>query len=95
MALPKGITVHGSPDSDSPLVQHARRQLVRALVMRAIYCPRTGVVLDMRTCVVLNDRDGDPGIVLSQEGWATLPEEKRRILAEQHGLTVDESTVKA
>lgn len=95
MALPKGVTLHGDRSADNPLVQHVRRQLVRALVMRQIYCPRTSVVLDMRTCVVLNDRDGDPSIVLSQEGWATLPEENRRILAEEHGLTVDESTVKA
>lgn len=30
------------------------RQLVRAAVMRAIFCPYTGVVLDMRRAVVVD-----------------------------------------
>lgn len=95
MALPTGITVHGSPAEDSPLVRHVHRALIRAIVGKTIFCVRTGEALDADTCVVLKDRDGDPAIVLSQKGWASLPEVNREALARDHGLTVDESTVKA
>ena len=95
MALPTGITVHGSPADDSPLVKHVRRSLVRHLVGRVIFCPATGEALDADTCVVLVDSDGDPAMVLSQKGWANVDEYRRDLLAKTHGLTVDEATVKA
>ena len=50
------------------LATHLRKQLVRSLVQRAITCPLTGAVLDVRTVAVVNDADGDPAIVLSPEG---------------------------
>lgn len=39
-------------------------ELIRHLVAREITCPRTGKVLDMRTCLVIRDGDGDPIAVL-------------------------------
>lgn len=36
------------------------RSLVLAAITRAIVCPTTGDVLDIRTAVILLDRDGDP-----------------------------------
>lgn len=47
---------------------HVREQLVRYLVQRAITCPITGDVLDVRTCAVVLDSDGDPAAVFSPEG---------------------------
>lgn len=37
-----------------------RQEMVRALVMRRITCRFTGRVLDMDTCAVVLDPDGDP-----------------------------------
>jgi hypothetical protein len=48
--------------------EHVHAQLVRHLVMRDIMCPITGEVLDVRTCVVVLDQDGDPAAVFSPEG---------------------------
>jgi len=67
---------------------------VRYLVSRTITCPRTGEVLDVRTCVVLLDSDGDPLAVLSQAGWAELDADDVAHLA-RRGWTVDPATVKA
>jgi hypothetical protein len=49
-----------------------RKQLVLALVQRAIFCPVTHEVLDVRTCVVVLDADEDPTAVLSPEGYRQL-----------------------
>jgi hypothetical protein len=46
-----------------------------------------GHVLDVRTCVVLNDRDGDPRAVLSPEGWAAISDENKALL-DSLGVTV-------
>ena len=54
--------------SDTTLEKILRDELVRYLVSKAIFCPITHQVLDERTCVVLNDTDGDPLIVLSPDG---------------------------
>lgn len=67
--------------------------MVRSLVMRAMTCPRSGEVLDVRTCVVLLDDDGDPTAVLSQRGWRTLPDDIRADLTTA-GVTVDPTTVR-
>jgi hypothetical protein len=80
----------------SPLQIRAHREMVKFLVSKQITCPRTGVVLDYRTCVVLLDRDGDPTAVVSQEGWKQIVaeggDEKLRLHAQ---VTVDPETVKA
>lgn len=77
-----------------PIVAAMRREWVRGMVQRAIFCPRTERVLDVRTCVVLVDRDGDPHSVVSPEGWQDLVDkgldEKLRTL----GITVDPTTVR-
>ncbi len=71
-----------------------RPQLVRALVSRAITCPRTGEVLDVRTCVVLLDTDGDPLAVVSQRGWVEISGEPATLAAlADAGVHVDRSTV--
>lgn len=46
-----------------------RKQMVKGMVQRAIFCPYSGEVLDVRTCVVLVDRDGDPAHVMSPTAW--------------------------
>ena len=63
-------------------------ELVRYLVQKAVFCPGTGAVLDVRTCVVLVDADGDPAVVLSPEGWANVPEANRELLTGR-GITVE------
>jgi hypothetical protein len=50
------------------LQEHVRAELVRYLVSRAITCPITGDVLDVRTCAVVLDADGDPAAVFSPKG---------------------------
>lgn len=78
-----------------PLRAQMRKALVKYLVQKAIFCPRTGAVLDVRKCVVLNDRDGDPCAVVSQEGWKQIVAEGGDVkLQEAAGVTVDETTVK-
>lgn len=57
------------------------REMVRGLVQKQITCTVTGDVLDVRTCIVLVDRDGDPRHVLSPAGWKKLDQEKRDHLA--------------
>jgi hypothetical protein len=80
----------------SPMIEHVRKELVRFLVSRTIFCPVTGELLDVRTCVVLNDPDGDPRYVLSQEGWRAVSADPARVeKLTELGVTVDESTVKA
>lgn len=80
----------------STITEYVDREVVRCLVQREITCPRTGDVLDVRTCVVLRDSDGDPVAVVSQDGWAAIVNDGGdAILKKTHGLTVDESTVKA
>lgn len=70
-------------------------QIIKMLVSESIFCPRTKQSLDVRTCVVLRDKHGDPSYVLSQDGWAqvTYDDEAMGRLA-RYGLTVDESTVR-
>lgn len=50
MAVYDGVVVEGYI---SPANKRAGRQLVRAAVVRAIFCPYTGVVLDMRRAVLV------------------------------------------
>lgn len=80
----------------SPMVDMMRKRLVEYLVQKTIFCPVTGTVLDVRTCVVILDRDSDPAAVLSQRGWDLLQEYPDRLakLAEA-GMAVDPSTVRA
>lgn len=54
------------------LQEHVRGQLKKSLVMRHITCNITGDVLDVRTCVTVNDADGDPAYVFSPAGWDQL-----------------------
>lgn len=81
--------------SQSHLTKSVQRALVTHLVSRAITCPRTGEVLDTRTCVVLVDREGDPAVVVSQKGWALIVEEGGDTRLKDLGLTADLATVKA
>jgi hypothetical protein len=67
------------------------QNMITSLVQRNILCPVTREVLDVRTCVVLLDRDGDPTAVLSQRGHRETP---AQVLADLD-LTVDESTVRS
>jgi hypothetical protein len=47
---------------------------ILGMVQRAIFCPYTGSVLDVRTCTVLYDADGDPAQVMSPEAGKRLEE---------------------
>lgn len=64
----------------SPANKRAGRQLVRAAVMRAIFCPYTNVILDMRRAVVIDT--GTRTMVCSATFW-----DKR--LAEQPDLVAE------
>lgn len=82
------------------LLTTMRQALLKALVQRAITCPRTGEVLDIRTVVVFVDSDGDPAAVMSQAGYAEFAAECKAVgttadarLAHLN-LTVDPATVK-
>lgn len=78
------------------LEERMRAELVRALVGRAIWCPVSQEVLDIRTCVVIADADGDPAVVLSQAGYATLVQDhpERIESLTDRGFKVDQATVK-
>lgn len=77
----------------TPLEEHMHREMVRMLVMKQIFCPRNNTVLDVRTCVVFVDSDGDPRAVMSQSGYAELEPEQIETLKGM-GIVVDEATVK-
>ena len=73
-----------------------RRELLRYIISKQIFCPLTGQVLDLDECVVILDSDNDPVAAFSQEGWqkaldVAAQDPSVRILRE--GLHVDESTV--
>lgn len=72
----------------STLAETVRDEMIRYLVSKAIACPKTGAILDVRTCVVINDNDGDPLAVLSPEGWAQIDQAGRAAIT-AHGFTVD------
>jgi hypothetical protein len=52
-----------------------RTELIKFLVQKHIFCPFSEAfglpsrVLDVRTCVVILDPDGDPKSVMSPEAW--------------------------
>jgi hypothetical protein len=72
-----------------------RQEMVRYLVSKNITCPRTGEVLDFRTCVVLVDRDGDPAYVISQQGWRLVTRSTQAVdTLRGAGLNPDPTTVK-
>lgn len=71
-----------------------RKQLITHLVARAITCPYTGRALDVRTCVVLNDADGDPVMVIAPEAYAVIGKSAAALFAlADKGLTVDINTL--
>lgn len=71
-----------------------RREMVRHLVSKAIFCPITHTVLDADTCVVLNDTDGDPLIVVSPAGWEQIAENvENHVRLAERGITVDINTI--
>lgn len=70
------------------------RKIVEALVGRCLgICTRTGDSFDVRTAVVLLDRDGDPAAVLSQRGWADIVRACEVERLQRAGLTADPATV--
>lgn len=77
------------------LAEKLDAELVRGLVSKAITCPITGEVLDVRTCVVLEDSDSDPKLVLSQDGWKKAVASGRDTALAKHGITVRSSTVRS
>ena len=80
--------------ADLSLASALRGQLVRYLIGRTITCLNTGEVLDIRTAVVLSDRDGDPSIVLSQKGWRNVSARPEAVAAlAARGYTIDTWTV--
>ena len=61
--------------------------LVKYLVQRQIFCPITGNVLDVRTCLVFEDEEGDPAAVYAPEVRAGLTPEILEKLSKK-GLTL-------
>lgn len=62
------------------------RENIRHLVSRDITCQQTGKVLDVSTCLVVRDRDGDAVLVLDPS-CASNEELVARI--EDNGWTLD------
>jgi hypothetical protein len=58
-----------------------RGVLLKALISKAIQCPITGQLLDIRTAVVINDADGDPALVFSPAGWQVIENDPERMAA--------------
>lgn len=81
----------------STLETKVRRELLRAVVAHAITCPITGEVLDMDTCVVFVDGDGDPRAVTSQVGYQTIlrVDAGRLDVLKAGGIVVDETTIRS
>jgi hypothetical protein len=49
-----------------------RKEWVRGLVQKDIFCRFGGEVLDVRTCVVVLDEDDDPRLVMSPQSYKRL-----------------------
>ena len=62
----------------SPEDKKVGRALVKAAVMRAIFCPYTGQVLDMRRAVYVEGRKHS--YVMTAAHWDSLPESSRRTI---------------
>lgn len=77
------------------LTEYLHKGMRKALVQRAITCPRSGSVLDVRTAVFFNDRDGDPIAVLSQGGYVGLVENDLSLVnwMSEKRITVDRDTL--
>lgn len=75
----------------STLREHVDFELIRHLVMRAITCPVTGGSLDVRTCWVLRDADGDPIAVMAPGAYEQVPLDTRSLFATS-GYTLDTRT---
>lgn len=76
------------------LRKHVDFELIRHLVARDLgICPITGRTdVDVRTCWVLRDSDGDPHMVMSPGAWDEVsdPVAKQQIL--DLGYTLDTRT---
>lgn len=80
-AATKGSTMDDVRAKASPeLVAHVDAQWIRSLVMRAIMCPITGQVLDVRTCHVIRDSDGDPAAVIAPGAWGQIEADRQAAL---------------
>lgn len=57
----------------STIQDHMQREMRKFLIGKQIFCPRfTGIVLDVRTAVFFNDKDGDACAAMSQQGYSDL-----------------------
>ena len=84
MEVYDGVVVDGYI---SPANKQAGRAIVKAAVMRAIFCPFTGVVLDMRRAVVV-DTGVDP-YVMEATHWDEVREHFDAMMADrQRAYTV-------
>lgn len=77
-----------------------RANLVQFIVQRQIFCTLTQEVLDVRTCVVVLDTDGDPHAVFSPNGYRRIVEIAERTGVDPidtlaPGFTWDQSTIPA
>jgi hypothetical protein len=72
----------------------ALRSIRRSVVARQITCPRTGEVLDIRTAVFVNDKDGFPEAVVSPTGAEEIRADQPTIDAlASRGLTLETQEV--
>lgn len=65
-------------------------RMIQFLVQKTIMCPITGKVLDMDTCAVVRDRDGDAVAVYAPEVLDALDDEKTETLAAK-GYVVEQN----
>lgn len=61
-------------------------EMIRHLVSRDITCVHTGRVLDVRTCLVIRDAEGDPAMVLDP---SCAENDKLKAVVEAKGWTLE------
>lgn len=63
------------------------RELIKAAVMRQIFCPYTGVILDMRRAVLLDGSDNGHGIIiLDGKAWDLVKVDFLAVYSEEYDV---------
>jgi hypothetical protein len=78
-----GVTVEGYL---SPAERKEGQRIVRNAVVRAIFCPYTNAILDMRRAIVVRTQNGQH--VCSAAHWDKLSESAQDIIRAQEGTKV-------
>lgn len=78
------------------MVTTVRRNMVKGLVQRTMFCQYTGTILDMDTCGVVVDSDGDPVQVISPSAARSILDTERLVASlSEKGYSILEGGRKA